>query len=98
MVAEQTRQPLARAARIAGDDRAPALAALVRQVVGDLVVDVEVGGAFGGEIARGEGFEVDDRLRLGGTSNGVTIWIGRPDDAPAHSSSVRYSVSGDSGR
>ena len=63
MLPQQPRQSFARAARIAGDDRFAPLAALVRQMVGDLVIDVEVGGALGREIARGETFEVDHRRR-----------------------------------
>ena len=34
----------------------------------------------------------------GATSNGVMMWIGRLVVAPAHSASVKYSVSGASGR
>ena len=65
MLAQQAREAIARAARVAGDDRAARLAALVGEMVGDLLIDIGVGGAFGGEIAGGEGFEVDDLRRRG---------------------------------
>ncbi len=82
VVPQQARQSLARAARIAGDDRLAALATLVRQMVGDLCVDIFVGGALGREIARGEGFEIDDRCRRGHVEGGHDMdrtLAGRPD-------------------
>ena len=65
VILQQAAEPLARADRIAGEDGLAAFLAQRLDMVDHRLIDIGMGGAFGGEVARTVDLEIEDGLAFG---------------------------------